>query len=204
MAKNTTDFVLRPFEGLPGEPDWVALREVVPAATATLTIAPALRRKAAGDEPGISELTVATVLPLAWPAMRRADGQVFVGLQTGGGSGDPSRDVGSAAALAIAADPGTPVLLTDLTGHGPRLQDVIAPDATMTMTLHEGFDFWVEGADDLDPQVRESLERANSAVIPTARLTGVEAAYWCQIGDRTHLRWVLPQDEDSLLDALAR
>src|SRR6478735_12775335 len=72
----------RPFEGLPGEPDWVALREVVPAATATLAIAPALRRKAAGDEPGISELTVATVLPLAWPAMRRADGQVFVGLQT--------------------------------------------------------------------------------------------------------------------------
>ena len=31
-------FVLRPFEGLPGETDWVALREVVPAATAPLRL----------------------------------------------------------------------------------------------------------------------------------------------------------------------
>ena len=54
--------------------------------------------------------------------MRRADGRVFVGLQTGGGSGDPSRDVGSAAAAAVAADPGTPILLTDLpaTARGCR------------------------------------------------------------------------------------
>jgi hypothetical protein len=194
----------RPFEGLPGEPDWVALREIVPAATATLALAPGLRRAAGGDVPELTELTVATVLPMAWPAMRRADGQVFVGLQTGGGSGDPSRDAGTAAAAAIAADPGTPVLLTDLGVPGPRLQDVVAPEANMTVTLHDGFDFWVEGAQELDPGVRESLERANSAVIPTARLTSVEAAYWCQIGDRTHLRWVLPQDEDALLDALAR
>lgn len=194
----------RAFEGLHGEPDWVALREIVPAATATLELAPALRRKASGDQPAVDQLTVATVLPLAWPAMRRSDGQVLVGLQTGGGSGDPSRDVGTAAAAAVAAEPGTPITLTDLPAQGPRLQDVLAPDATLTVTVHDGFEFWVEGAQDLDPQVRESLERANSAVIPTVRLTGVEAAYWCQIGDRTHLRWVLPQDEDSLLDALAR
>jgi Family of unknown function (DUF5926)/SEC-C motif len=31
-----TELVHRPFEGLPGECDWVALRELVPAATATL------------------------------------------------------------------------------------------------------------------------------------------------------------------------
>ena len=36
------------------------------------------------------------------------------------------------------------------------------------------------------------------------RLTSVEAAYWCQIRDRFHLRWVVPHDEDALLDALAR
>ena len=35
MAKTAPDqFVLRPFEHLPGEPDWVALREIVPTATA--------------------------------------------------------------------------------------------------------------------------------------------------------------------------
>ena len=29
-------YVARPFEGLPGEPDWVAAYEILPAATATL------------------------------------------------------------------------------------------------------------------------------------------------------------------------
>jgi Family of unknown function (DUF5926) len=32
----------------------------------------------------------------------------------------------------------------------------------------------------------------------------VEAAYWTDVGPREHLRWVLPYDEDPLLDALAR
>src|SRR6185369_15133974 len=31
--------VTRPFEGLPGECDWVAMREIVPAATATAKLA---------------------------------------------------------------------------------------------------------------------------------------------------------------------
>lgn len=198
----------RPFEGLPGEADWVALREVVPAATAKVRLAAGATRPASGDgdqpDPGVEEVTVATVLPLAWPALRRADGAVFVGLQTGGGSGDPSRDVGSALAAAVAADPGTPVTLSEVDGSGPRLQDLVAPDATLEVTVHDGFDFWVEGGDELDPAVRDSLERANAAVIPTARLSGVEAAYWCRIGERTHLRWVLAQPEDDLLDAIAR
>jgi Family of unknown function (DUF5926) len=32
----------------------------------------------------------------------------------------------------------------------------------------------------------------------------VHGAYWCEIGPRRHLRWVLTQPEDRLLDALAR
>src|SRR6187401_1348918 len=51
-------FVARPFEGLASECDWVALREIVPAATAGLTLA--------GPAAGQSA-TLATVLPLAWP-----------------------------------------------------------------------------------------------------------------------------------------
>jgi hypothetical protein len=31
-----------------------------------------------------------------------------------------------------------------------------------------------------------------------------EAAYWTDVGTREHLRWVLPYDEEPLLDALAR
>jgi hypothetical protein len=48
------------------------------------------------------------------------------------------------------------------------------------------------------------MERANEAVVPTVRMTSVEAAYWCEIRERNHLRWVLPYDEEALLDALAR
>ena len=52
--------------------------------------------------------------------------------------------------------------------------------------------------------MRESLERANGAAVPTKRLESVSAAYWCQAGVRRHLRWVLPDDETEVLDGLAR
>jgi hypothetical protein len=149
---------------------------------------------------------VATVLPMAWPGLHRADGAIWVGLQAAGASGDPSRDVADALLRAVSAEPGTPVPPVDLAVGGPRLQDVLVLDAPLEVTVRDGFDFWVAEADeaDLDDEVRASLDRANSAVVPTARLTSVDAAYWCRIGDRTHLRWVMSQDEDALLDALAR
>lgn len=79
MAKNTTpEFVLRPFEGIAGEPDLVALREVVPAATAVARTT---------KEYGSREITFTTVLPGGWPALHRTDGTVFVALQTNAGSG---------------------------------------------------------------------------------------------------------------------
>jgi hypothetical protein len=197
-------FIARPFAGLPGEADWVALREVVPAATAVVGLAERYRRPADGDRPAVDEVTVATVLPMAWPALRRSDGSVYVGLQTAGGSGDASRDVAAALLQALDREPGTPVPPGDLPGEGPRLQDVLDVDRPLAVEVHEGFDFWVDDAESLDPQSRESLERANASAVPTQRLTSVEAAYWCRIGDRTHLRWAMPHDEDALLDAIAR
>src|SRR5919112_4325414 len=197
-------FVRRPFAGLPGEPDWVALREVVPAATAVVDLAEDYRRPATGDRPAIEQVTVATVLPMAWPALHRADGTVYVGLQTAGGSGDPSRDVAAALLQALEAEPGTPVPPGELPGEGPRLQDVVDHGRPLAVEVHEGFDFWVDDPASLDAQGRESLERANASAVPTERLTSVEAAYWCRIGDRTHLRWAMPHDEDALLDAIAR
>jgi hypothetical protein len=187
--------VTRPFEGLPGEADWVAMREIVPAATAFV------RTTAAH---GSRDVTVATVLPMAWPAMHRADGSILLGLQTQGGSGDASRDAAAALLAALDADPGTPVAPGDLPGAGPRLQDVLDVDAPFEVSVHTGFDFWLAGVDDVTAEVRESMERANAAVVPTRRLATVDAAYWCEIGPRRHLRWVLTQPEDRLLDALAR
>jgi hypothetical protein len=52
--------------------------------------------------------------------------------------------------------------------------------------------------------VAAALEQANAAASPTARLTSVEAAYWTNVGTKEHLRWVMPEPEEQLLDALAR
>jgi hypothetical protein len=203
-AADPVALVHRPFAGLTNEADWVALREIVPAATAPLQVRPEF--SADGVDGAGSSAMAATVLPLAWPALHRADGAVWVGLQAAGASGDPSRDVAEALLRAIAAEPGTPVPPADLPAAGPRLQDVLVEGSPFDVTVHDGFDFWVADADaaDLEGEVRESLERANSAVVPTVRLTTVEAAYWCRIGERTHLRWVMPHDEEQLLNALAR
>ncbi|MCU1594129.1 MAG: topoisomerase, partial [Frankiales bacterium] len=58
--------------------------------------------------------------------------------------------------------------------------------------------------EDPDGEIAESMERANSSVVPTARLRSVASAYWCRMRARSHLRWVLPEDENPLLDAMAR
>jgi hypothetical protein len=72
------------------------------------------------------------------------------------------------------------------------------------VTVHPGFDFWLDGVDSSDADVAASMEAANSAVVPTVRLGSVEAAYWARLRARTSLRWVLPYDEEPLLDAMAR
>jgi hypothetical protein len=185
--------VHRPFEGLASETDWVALREVVPAATAPLHLRDHADRT----------VTLSTLLPLAWPALVRADGTVLLGLQVQSRSGDVSRDLAAALELALAAEPGAPVVPTGLPGPGPRLQDLLTDDP-LEITVSDGFDHWVRGAPDPDGSVAASMERANASVIPTVKLSSVPSAYWCRMGDKTHLRLVLPEPEDALLDAMAR
>jgi hypothetical protein len=185
--------VTRPFAGLAGETEWVALREIVPSATATLHLREAL------DRP----VVLSTVLPLAWPALVRKDGTVLLGLQVQSRSNDVSRDLAHALELALQAEPGTSVVPSGLPGPGARLQDLLT-DVPLAAELHSGFEHWLEGGADATGDVAASLERANASVVPTARLTGVESAYWCRMKERTHLRWVLPEVEEELLDALAR
>ena len=193
-------FVARPFEGLAGETDWVAMREVVPAATATVNFAVGA---VAADGPQTA--TVATVLPMAWSGLRRTDGVVMVGLQSASSGGDASRDVAQVLLATAAADVGTPLpAAPPATAATPRLQDVLDPATPFEVTMHEGFNFWVPEIGDLDEAGLESMERANAAVIPTTKLESAPSAYWCRIGERTHLRWVLPHDEDAATDALSR
>jgi len=200
LSAASAPFVARPFLGLTGETDWVAMREVVPAATAAVTFA-AGAVAAAGPQTA----TVVTVLPIAWSGLRRADGAVMVALQSGSSTGDASRDVAQALLATAAAVASTPLPSGPLaTAATPRLQEVLDQSVPFVVTVHDGFDFWVPDAGDLDDAAKESLERANAAAIPTTKLDSAPSAYWCRVGDRTHLRWVLPHDEDAATDALAR
>ncbi|MEU9315678.1 DUF5926 family protein [Streptomyces sp. NPDC048295] len=196
-AQAVTELVHRPFEGLAGECDWVALRELVPAATVELTLK-------GGLPEGVPSVTLATVLPMAWPALRRDDGSVLLALQNDTPSGDLSRDLADILRRALEADPGSPVAAQRVPADAPRLQDVLDPGAAFEPVVHSGFEFWVPDAENAAPEVSASLERANEAAIPTTRLTGVDAAYWCETPEKNHLRWVMPHAEEQLLDALAR
>ncbi|BCY15563.1 DUF5926 family protein [Actinoplanes sp. L3-i22] len=192
-------FVARPFEGLTDEPEWVALRELVPAASAPLTLKPEIVEEY-GDRP----VTLSTVLPMAWPAMSRQDGQVFIGLQRHVQSGDVSRDLAVAILSALRTKPGDPVSVPALPGEGPRLQDVLV-DGPLEITMQDGFEYWLDPEQLQDASVKASLERANASIYPTVRLAAAKAAYWCRIApDKGHVRWVLGDDEDQGLDTLAR
>ena len=186
-------YVGRPFEGLASECDVIAMRELVPAATAPLKIKDSDRT-----------VVLSSLLPMAAPAMSRDSGEVWLGLQVQHHFGDPSRDLAAVLLAALDAEPGI-IGLTDPPGPGPRLQDLVEGES-LEVTVHDGFDYWVADLDDVDQRadLEAALEQANAGATPTSRLSSVEAGYWTNVGTKEHLRWVMPEPEDALLDALAR
>lgn len=195
-ANASSPFVARPFEGLPGECDWIALREIVPAATADVSLRAAVDTDRA--------VRVCSLLPMAAPGLVRADGTIWLGLQVQHNFGDVSRDLAAVLESALETEPGNTVPAVGDPGPGRRMQDLIDPEGGFDVQVHDGFDFWVDDVDDPSGEISASLQAANDAAAPTVRLTSVDAAYWTQMGDRRYLRWVLPHSEDTLLDALAR
>ncbi|NKQ53423.1 hypothetical protein HFP15_11080 [Amycolatopsis sp. K13G38] len=187
-------FVAQPFEGLAAEPELIALREFVPSATAKLSLVD-------GDR----DVTLATVLPMAAAAFVRTDGEVFLGLQVQTRSSDISRDLGRALRWALDAKPGDVLSVPDTTSpstEGERLQDLLVADAELDVTMHENFDWWLPEDTEPGSDVKLSLERANEAIMPTERLG--PGSYWVLAGEKAHLRWVRPEPENALLQALAR
>ena len=148
-------FERRPFEGLPGETDWVALREILPAATATVTVRPEHVPDGAPDE-----VVVATVLPMAWPGLHRADGTVLIGTQSGNASGDPSRDLAAQLLAATEADAG---LRVDVL----RLDGGMSANAVAVQAL----------ADAVDRPVEVSHQREATA-LGAGFLAGVAVGTW--------------------------
>ena len=186
-------YVARPFAGLQAEADVIAMREIVPAATAPVRLRDSDRA-----------VLLCSLLPGAAPALVRQDGVVWLGLQVQHSFGDPSRDLGAVLAKALDAEPGEVVGLTTDPGPGTRLQDLLV-DEPLEVTVHEGFEYWVADVDDPSGAIASSLEAANAAAHPTVRLETVDAAYWTDVSTKEHLRWVMPHDdEEQLLSGLAR
>ncbi|MFE3290691.1 DUF5926 family protein [Rhodococcus sp. NPDC059234] len=188
----------RPFEGLAAECDIVALREFVPSATAPLPLT------GAGDRPVVA----ATVLPGAVAALVRAETDAatgFVGLQVQAPSTDLSADLAAAVNWAVSAEPGQSLTAAEA-ADGARLVDVIDASAQLEITVHQDFNWWIPEGVTPAPEVAATVEQANSVIMPSARLDaeGVVAAWWVDAGEKAHLRWVRPEDEDELMLALAR
>jgi hypothetical protein len=200
-AGGATDMIVpRPFQGLAAECELVALREFVPSATAELPLR---------DDSADRTITLATVLPLAAAALVRDDGSALVGMQVQTRSVDVSRDLGRAVQWAQTAAPGSTLSTVPPPREGDdvvRLQDLLDASASLPVSVHKDFSWWIAGDEPPTGEIALSLERANSAIQPTERLEadGVEAAYWVDAGTKAHLRWVRPEPEEQLLAALAR
>jgi hypothetical protein len=195
-AADAADMIVaRPFAGLASETELIALREFVPSATAVLHL-----RDAAKHSPSI---TLGSVLPGAAAALTRADGSILVGTQVQTHSGDLSRDIASAIEWALAAEPSSVLSAYPRASVGARLQDLLV-DEPFDVTVHDDFAWWLEDEPEPGSQLAATLERANAAIMPTARLADLPGAYWVDTGDKAHLRWVRGEDEQVLMTALAR
>ena len=182
--KQRMPFVARTFEGLPGEADWIALREFVPSASALVRLSDSDR-----------QVRVCSLLPGAGAGIVRPDGEIWLGLQV-------SHAYDDMVEKALETEPGNPVLMDD-PEIGARLQDLIDPASSFEVEVYDGFDYWIAGTDD-SPETAELLAQANDTIAPTVRLSSVDAAYWTEMAPHRYLRWVMTHEEGPLLDALAR
>ena len=188
--------VTRPFAGLAAECDLVALREFVPAATAPLSVT--------GEG---NAVVLATVLPGAVAALaREEDGTTvaYVATQVQVQSADPAADLAAAIEWARAAKPGESLQAAGPTADTPSLADVLDADAPLEVTVHKDFNWWIPAGVEPAADVVATVERANAAIMPSARLADLAAAWWVDAGEKAHLRWVRPESEDDLMLALAR
>lgn len=192
--KARIQFVDRPFEGIPFESDLVAMREIIPSASMKVKLT---------DEYGGKEVTLVTLLPGMGAALRRSDGEILVAVQTVMSSGDVSLDIADRTIKALDLEPGETITQADQPEPGPRLQDILDLEAATELVMHDSYDYWVDPSDAENPDVQAAIQQTADQMVPTAQVPGVEGAYWCRM-QREFVRWVRPEPEDAVLDALAR
>lgn len=194
-SPSSNELVRRPFEGLPNEQDLVAMRQLIPAATMAARTT---------EEYGSLDVELATVLPMAWPAVRRTDGSVTVGIQAGYPGNDLSRGIGQAIRLAAALEPGNPITTVTLDDDAPRLQDILDLGGDFAIQVQDTFEFWLDPSAERTAEIEQAITQANDSIMPTRPVAGLPHAYWVDAGPKEHLRWVLEADEDAVIDAVTR
>ena len=81
---------------------------------------------------------------MAWPAMTKPDGRVFVGLQRHVQSGDVSRDLAVALLCALQTEPGGTVVGARPARRGPAAAGRPGRRRRWTSRMHDGFEFWLD------------------------------------------------------------
>jgi hypothetical protein len=194
MAKNPTTYVARPLAGLALEAELVAMREILPSAVATATLA---------ESEGGGTVHFVTLLPGMARGYKRADGIPVVALQPSHPSDDVAQDLGNALVAALAAAPKTAAEPAPLGEPGPRLPDLLDPAGPSSFELQDSFEYWTE-LDPEDKTLADTAVRLAEETTPTKAVDPIAGAYWARINGREYLRWSLGIPEDELLDALAR
>ena len=149
--------------------------------------------KGQAPEGAPDEVTIATVLPLAWPGLHRESGEVLVGIQSGNASGDTSRDIAAAIALAAAAEPGAPV--DDAARRRRPTPRACRTSSTPTRPSRSSC---TRASTSGSPTPTSTPTARSRSSAPTSRPSRRSSspprrpAYWCRIGERTYVRWVLP------------
>ncbi|MBM7824554.1 hypothetical protein JOD55_000381 [Arcanobacterium pluranimalium] len=187
-------FVDRPFEGLPFEAELVAMSEIIPAATLPVRTT---------EEHGAEEILLVTMLPQMVGAIRRSDGKLLVAAQTVMSSGDASTDIADRILWGLELENGETFNQTEQPEPGSRLQDILDLSFESKLQLEEDFGFWIGEDEASKPDVAEAISQTKEQIIPTVLVDGVDGAYWTRM-QREFVRWVRKEDEDSILNALAR
>ncbi|MCS4535948.1 DUF5926 family protein [Corynebacterium sp. HS2168-gen11] len=188
----------RPYGELASETDLIAVQEFVPSALAKIEVK--------GYE---GEVFLCTVLPGGVAALVReesAGGQAFVALQQRFPSRNPNRDLAFAFKWLLSAKPGETLENGAADGTEPALAELFDVTTKLAFTEFDNFNWWLPEGTQLSAEYARAIEAANETVLPSERveaeITGT--AWWIDPGEKAHIRWVRPEHEDKVLQALAR
>lgn len=190
----------RPFGGFASEADLIAMQEFAPSARAKISVKNV-------DYP----VYLVTVLPGATAAIvRAADGDdtpaAFVALQRQHRGPNPHKDLAHNLIWLQSATPGQTLGTSIADGNEPPLSDLIDPSEELNIQVEKDFDWWLPEGQAVDPAMQHNMKQVNESMLPTERIdvSVPGAVWWTDGGDKAYIRWIRPDDEDTLFTALAR